>query len=124
MSSPTPTRHPRAAQPLLEVDGHSRVDGTQIEVRGELDLATVSTLRAAVIDAISAGARRVELMLDEVTYIDSAGLGTLIGAHKRLAALGGQLVIRCDAERVLRLFRMTGIDQVLVIQTRDEAASA
>ena len=111
---------------LLHVDSRSGGDATQIEVRGEIDLATVNTLRAAVIDAIAAGARRVHLMLDGVTYIDSAGLGTLIGAHKRLVALGGELVVACDVERVLRLFRMTGVDQVITIQgpAQDEAASA
>lgn len=109
---------------LLHVDSRSGADGgTEIEVRGEIDLATVNTLRAAVIDAVAAGARRVHLMLDGVTYIDSSGLGTLIGAHKRLAALGGELVVRCEVERVLRLFRMTGVDQVLTIQ-QDQAATA
>lgn len=110
---------------LLHVDSRSGAEGTHIEVRGEIDLATVNTLRTAVIEAIAAGARRIHLMLDGVTYIDSAGLGTLIGAHKRLAALGGQLVVSCDVERVLRLFRLTGVDQVLTIQqARDEAATA
>ena len=108
----------------LHVDCRTGVDGgTEIELRGEIDLATVSTLRAAVIDAVVAGARRVHLMLDGVTYIDSAGLGTLVGAHRRLAAVGGELVVRCDVERVLRLFRMTGIDQVLTVQ-QDETAPA
>lgn len=108
---------------LLHVDSRAGADGTQIEVRGEIDLATVNTLRTAVIDAIASGARRIHLMLDGVTYIDSAGLGTLIGAHKRLTALGGELVVRCDVDRVLRLFRMTGVDQVLTIQ-QDQAATA
>ncbi|MFP5253245.1 MAG: STAS domain-containing protein [Actinomycetes bacterium] len=110
---------------LLHVDSRAAADGaTQIEVRGEIDLATVGSLRSAVIDAVAAGARRVHLMLDGVTYIDSAGLGTLIGAHKRLTALGGELVIRCEVDRVLRLFRMTGVDQVLTIHAQDEAATA
>jgi len=109
---------------LLHVDSRSGVDGgTAIKVRVKIDLTTVNKLRTAVIDAVTTGARRVHLMLDGVTYIDSAGLGTLIGAHKRLTALGGELVVRCDVERVLQLFRMTGVDQVLTIQ-QDEAAPA
>jgi anti-sigma B factor antagonist len=109
---------------LLHVDSRPGVHGTEIEVRGEIDLATVNTLRTAVIDAITAGARHVHLLLDGVTYLDSAGLGTLIGTHKRLAALGGELVVTCHVERMLRLFRMTGVDQVLTLQSQDEAASA
>lgn len=110
---------------LLQVDTRTAGDGrTQIEVRGEVDLDTVSTLRSAIIDAVGEGARTVHLLLDGVTYIDSAGLGTIIGAHKRLMSLGGQLVVLCSAERVLRLFRMTGIDRVLTVQLRDESAPA
>jgi anti-sigma B factor antagonist len=109
---------------LLHVDSRDGVDGgTEIELRGEIDLSTVGSLRDAVLEAVGSGARRVHLTLDGVTYIDSAGLGTLIGAHKRLAALGGELVVRCDVVRVLRLFRMTGIDKVLTIQ-QDETAPA
>jgi anti-sigma B factor antagonist len=137
MTSPTPLA-PHALAPArpdrdlappaqvmqLQVDSRTGVDGgTEIELRGEIDLATVNTLRSAVIDAVAAGARRVHLLLDGVTYIDSSGLGTLVGAHRRLAAIGGELVVRCDLERVLRLFRMTGIDQVLTVQ-RDESACA
>lgn len=59
----------------------------------------MSALRVAVTDAVAAGARRV------------------------LLTLGGELVVRCDAERVLRLFLMTGVDQVLTLHP-DEAASA
>ncbi len=109
---------------FLHVDSRTRVDGgTEIEVRGEIDLATVGSLRNAVLDAVGAGARRVHLMLDGVTYIDSAGLGTLIGAHRRLVALGGELVVRCEVERVLRLFRLTGVDKVLTLHS-DETAPA
>lgn len=109
----------------LSVESRSRAGGAaEIEVRGEVDLATVNSLRSAVVDAVAAGARQVTLLLDGVTYIDSAGLGTLIGAHKRLAALGGELVVLCDAERVLRLFRLTGVDRVLSIASREQAASA
>lgn len=97
-------------------------DRARIEVGGEIDLATVNKLRNAVTKAINDGAHTVELVLDQVTYIDSAGLGTLIGAHRRLSALGGELVVQCSSERVLRLFRLTGLDQVLQIRDRADAA--
>ena len=51
--------------------------------------------------------------LDGVSYLDSAGLGALVGAHKRLVAAGGMLTIRCSRQRVLRLFGLTGLSRVL-----------
>lgn len=98
---------------LLRVDCSSGPDTTTITADGEIDLATVHTLRSAITDATKQGARHLTLDLDRVTYIDSSGLGTLIGAHKRLTSSGGSLTIRCSQARILRLFAITGLDRVL-----------
>ncbi|MGN6574819.1 MAG: STAS domain-containing protein, partial [Nocardioides sp.] len=55
------------------------------------------------------------LHLEGVTYIDSSGLGTLIGAHKRVASAGGTMTVRCSQPRILRLFAITGLDRVLTV---------
>jgi anti-sigma B factor antagonist len=107
---------------MLHVDSRAVADRTQIDVRGELDLATVGTLRRALLDAMGAGAHRIHLGLDEVTYIDSTGLGMIIGAHRRLSAVGGELVVQCAVDRVRKLLRMTGLDKVLTIEAGDETA--
>ena len=98
---------------LLRVDSTCEADTATITAEGEVDLATVNTLRTALTRAMQQGAAHVTLNLDKVTYIDSSGLGTLIGAHKRLASSGGTLVVRCSQARVLRLFTITGLDRVL-----------
>lgn len=105
---------------LLRVDSTSEADTATITADGEIDLATVNTLRSALTTAVQQGTTHVTLDLDKVTYIDSSGLGTLIGAHKRLAASGGTLRIRCSQARVLRLFTVTGLDRVLTVTTGDE----
>ncbi len=107
---------------LLHVDRSVVADTADITARGEIDLATVNTLRSAVTDAISEGARHLVLDLEGVTYIDSSGLGTLIGAHKRVASVGGTLTVRCSQPRVLRLFAITGLDQVLTVIGSEERA--
>jgi anti-sigma B factor antagonist len=86
-----------------------------ITVQGEIDLATVGALRTAIVEATQTGVRELTLDLDQVTYIDSSGLGTLIGAHKRLDAAGGRLVVLCTQDRILRLFSITGVDRVLML---------
>ena len=100
---------------LLRVDCSSEADTTAITADGEIDLATVHTLRSAITDAMKQGASHLTLDLDRVTYIDSSGLGTLIGAHKRLASSGGSLTIRCSQARILRLLAITGLDRVLTV---------
>jgi anti-sigma B factor antagonist len=105
---------------LLRVDSSSAADTAAICATGEIDLATVNTLRSAIAKSMQQGASHLTLNLDKVTYIDSSGLGTLIGAHKRLTSSGGSLTIRCSQARILRLFAITGLDRVLTVTSQDE----
>ena len=105
---------------LLRVDYSTEADTAAIEAHGEIDLATVSSLRNAITHSIQAGALHLTLNLNRVTYIDSSGLGALIGAHKRLHATGGTLTIRCSQSRTLRLLQITGLDRVLTITSHAE----
>lgn len=109
---------------LLRVDCSSEADTAAISASGEIDLATVNTLRSAIAKAMQQGASHLTLNLNKVTYIDSSGLGTLIGAHKRLTSSGGTLTIRCSQDRILRLLAITGLDRVLTVTGRDEAYDA
>ncbi len=100
---------------LLRVEHLVSGDTAAITAVGEIDLATVNKLRSAITTVLAADVRHVVLDLDQVTYIDSSGLGTMVGAHKRITASEGTLTIRCSQPRVLRLFRITGVDRVLKI---------
>jgi anti-sigma B factor antagonist len=107
---------------LLRVDHSVAADTADISAHGEIDLATVNTLRSAITHVLTEGARHLVLHLEGVTYIDSSGLGTLIGAHKRVASAGGTMTVRCTQPRILRLFTITGLDRVLtVLDAEDEA---
>ena len=109
---------------LLRVDCSTEADTADITAHGEIDLATVNTLRSAITKAMQAGASHLTLNLDTVTYIDSSGLGTLIGAHKRLASSGGTLTVRCSQARILRLLSITGLDRVLTVVAHDDVYDA
>lgn len=109
---------------LLRVDCSVEADTAAISADGEIDLATVTTLRSAIAKAMKSGARHLTLNLDNVSYIDSSGLGTLIGTHKRIAAAGGTLTVRCSQPRVLRLLTITGLDRVLTIVQDENAGPA
>lgn len=101
---------------LLRIDSSAEDGNATIIAAGEIDLATVSLLSTAIADTVHAGTTALTVNLNNVTYIDSAGLGVLVGAFKRLKALGGTFTVRCTQPRVLRLLTLTGLHRVLTIE--------
>jgi anti-sigma B factor antagonist len=91
---------------------------------GELDLAGAPQLREALSDALSEG--RVNLLMDlrSVTFIDSTGLGVLVGAGKKAYGLGGSMRIVCDNPRISKLLALTGISRSLPVLVTFEEATA
>jgi len=86
-----------------------------VEVHGDLDMATVPALGERILELVSSGSRHFVVDLNGVTFIDSAGLGVLVGALKRVRAGGGTMRLVCRQPRVLRLLQLTGLDEVFVI---------
>jgi len=106
---------------LLRIDTTSAHDTTVLSAAGEIDIDTVDLLRTAVADAVQVGTVNLVVDLNQVTYIDSAGLGVLVGTYKRVTAADGTFTVRCCEPRVLRLFSITGLTDLLDI---DETAPA
>jgi anti-sigma B factor antagonist len=93
------------------VDVQRRDDGTIVRARGELDVATAGTLRAAL-DGIEDAARLV-LDLRGLSFIDSTGLHLVVALHKRAQRDGFQLSVLAPAPPVDRAFRICGLDKTL-----------
>jgi anti-sigma B factor antagonist len=102
-----------------EVAGHAVV-----EVRGEVDVYTSSVLRERLVELIDGGQRRVVVDLDRVDFLDSSGLGVLVGALRRLRTAGGELTLVCTNEKLLKVFRITALDRVFTIHDSVEAATS
>jgi anti-sigma B factor antagonist len=85
---------------------------TVLTVDGELDLYAAPRLRAELIDLMADGHHRVIVDMDAVTFIDSNGLGVLIGALKRLRLANGDLRVAVSTDPVLRTMRVTGLHRV------------
>ncbi|WP_426503772.1 STAS domain-containing protein [Dactylosporangium sp. McL0621] len=93
-----------------------------VRAEGELDVGNAQELRAAVNAALDVQPGLV-VDLAGVTFMDSVTLGVLIGAYNRARAGGGAFAVVCTDERVGRIFRITGLDQVFTIVGSLEAAS-
>jgi anti-anti-sigma factor len=86
------------------------VDGTTtvITVNGEVDAASADSVRNRVLEAIEGGAKRLEIDMHDVSFMDSSGLRVLIAGYKAAEAAGGSLGVRNASDVVLRLLEITG----------------
>ena len=95
---------------------------TVVWCAGEGDIATAGQLRTRVTEALVDGSGDLVVVLDDVTFLDSLGLGALISAHKRARVLQGSFTIVCTSRPVLRLFAATAMQRVFrVVDTLEEA---
>src|SRR5712671_8122229 len=106
--------------------GHHATGGIEvIDVQGEIDMYTVPRLRELLIDLVSTGSCQLVVNLGKVGFLDSTGLGVLVGGLRRVRAHDGSLDLVCTQERILKIFRITGLTKVFGIHdTVDEAIKA
>jgi anti-sigma B factor antagonist len=86
-----------------------------VALHGELDLATVFTLDAAI-DLIDGSGRDLILDLSDLDFVDSIGLTRFVRLHRRLREHGAGLVLRHPQPNVRRVLTVTGLDHLLGIE--------
>jgi anti-sigma B factor antagonist len=92
-----------------------------LDLEGEIDMATATDLKQALLRSIADGARRILVDATKVTFIDSTGLYALVAGHCELRRLGGSLTIACS-DTVALVMEMARFDAVFTLHaTRDEA---
>lgn len=98
---------------MLGLHSEDHPDRTVLIVRGDVDLTVLPELRSALVDAIHTGRPLVELDLAGVPFIDSAGLGVVIGGLKRARTHGKNLIVIQPSPRVRKVLELTDLDEVL-----------
>ena len=107
--------------------GHYDRDGIEVvTVEGEIDIYTAPRLRELLIDLVSKNNYQLIVNLDKVGFLDSTGLGVLVGGLKRVRPHdNGSLDLVCTQERILKIFRITGLTKVFgIYQSVDQAIAA
>lgn len=90
---------------------------------GELDAYSVGVFREAL--ANLAGSQRLLIDLSAVPFMDSAGLGALIGGIRRAREADGAVAVSCDSPALTRLLHTTGFDRIVpVTESLEEAEEA
>ena len=96
--------------------GHYTEDGIEVvDVGGEIDIYTAPRLRELLIDLAGKNSYQLVVNMDKVEFLDSTGLGVLVGGLKRVRAHDGSLDLVCTQERILKIFRITGLTKVFGI---------
>ncbi|MEA2684886.1 MAG: anti-sigma factor antagonist [Actinomycetota bacterium] len=106
---------------MLRIDLDERDDYTICRPVGELDAYTVGQFR----EALGELASRPKLLIDmsDVPFVDSAGLGALIGGIRRAREVGGDVAVCCNRPTLVRLLHTTGFDRIVTVtDTLAEAA--
>lgn len=96
-----------------------------VEVVGDVDVYTAPELRAALLQPQDKAERpNLVVLLADLAFMDSSGLGLLVGAHKRAVMAGGRVALVGARESLLRVLRVTGLSKVLPAFDDAEAAFA
>lgn len=96
-----------------------------ILIEGEIDHHTSKELRIQTESALSQmGGRNIIFVFRDVTFMDSSGIGMMIGRYKQLHSLGGRIAIACANEKIAEIIKLSGLTKLLpIFDTLDEALS-
>jgi anti-sigma B factor antagonist len=108
----------------LSLETRQENDYTVLEVGGEIDVYTAPKLRERVTELVDQDRLHIIIDLEKVEFMDSTGLGVLVGGLKKIRTRGGSLSLVCTQERLLKIFRITGLGKVFAIHASQEEALA
>ena len=108
---------------MLEIHVEETTSYTLCRPVGELDAYTVGQFREALVEL--AAVPRLLIDLSDVPFMDSAGLGALIGGIRRAREADGDVSVACSRPTLTRLLHTTGFDRIVpVTETLDAAVEA
>jgi len=93
-----------------------------VDLNGEIDVYTSPKVKDAIGDLIDKGHYNLVINLEKVRYIDSTGLGVLIGGLKRVREHGGTVNLVCTNPQIKKIFDITGLVKIFGIYDDEDAA--
>ena len=106
----------------LSLTTRNEGERTVVEVGGEIDVYTAPKLRETLISLVDNGRYHLVVDLEKVDFLDSTGLGVLVGGLKRVRTHDGSMSLVCTSERLMKVFRITGLTKVFDIHPDVQSA--
>jgi anti-sigma B factor antagonist len=98
---------------MMDLSHKTNGSYTEVLASGRLNMVSAPKLRTFVADVVASGSNRIVVNLQETTFMDSSGLGALIGCLKAARQAGGDLRIAAVQPQVKMVLELTSMDRVL-----------
>lgn len=86
---------------------------------GELDQRMAEKIRNTIdSEILKSGAKTLIFDMNDIPFMDSSGIGMLIGRYKLMKRMGGQVEVTGMKENVMRIFQMSGLNQIMKVNER------
>ena len=108
---------------LLDIKGDA--DELTVRISGEIDHHSAVSVRSEIDRKIAEiRPKRTVIELSGIDFMDSSGLGLIMGRYQKMRAIGGELVLREPNERILKIFRLAGLEKVVIIEEKENKNEA
>ncbi len=106
----------------MNVNVQFREDGNVLKgyIEGEIDTYTAPILREELETVQIVKGRKIELDLSKVNYMDSTGLGIFVAFYKKVTKENASLKLVNLSNRLVRLFEITGLSELMSIEIDEE----
>lgn len=113
----------RLSRVSLAIDLEVKHNVLCIRLAGELDHHTAEELRVKVTNIIETqNINHILLNLENLSFMDSSGLGVILGRYKQIKNLGGEMVVCSISPSVKRLFEMSGLFKIMRLEQNEDFA--
>jgi anti-sigma B factor antagonist len=106
----------------LDINVRKTDSATILDLNGPFVMADAPKFKARVREALDGGAKQLAVNLSQVSYLDSSGIGAIVGAFTAVKGAGGQCRFFAPSAQVLKVLKMVRLDTVLDLRP-DEAAA-
>ncbi len=107
-----------------KLDFESSGDELLVFIKGEIDHYSAVWVRGEIDEEIAKRhPKTLVLVLAGIDFMDSSGIGLVMGRYARMQSIGGKLTVRAPSDRVERILRLAGIERIVNIEkgeTEDE----
>ncbi len=91
-----------------------------VHLSGEIDHHTAVRVRTQIDEKISLMMPKTTVLdLSDIDFMDSSGLGLIMGRYAKMQSVGGILSVRNPNERVLKIFRLAGLEKIVAIEKEE-----